>query len=253
VNLSFVADVMAFSLGIFTTRTVNAKNDCSVGRHGASIARPLRKARQFGRSTTDFDGGAHAEVQGRDLSMSSGARIEVLGSVVLHIKNRLSASTSIFIGAAAGVTATARDVRIEVSGINGTTGALGATPPAASVGTGAVITALVLVPNGTLVAGTGINATGAFMARDLDFGGSAARITFQDGFTCFGVPDGTSCDDRNACTRTDTCQAGACVGGNAVTCAACVHRQRSVPRCRHLQLVNGCVLEPGQGERHGLQ
>src|SRR5262249_33267218 len=33
-------------------------------------------------------------------------------------------------------------------------------------------------------------------------------------------PDGTACTDGNACTQTDTCQAGACVGGNPVVCAA---------------------------------
>jgi MYXO-CTERM domain-containing protein len=32
--------------------------------------------------------------------------------------------------------------------------------------------------------------------------------------------DGSSCDDGDACTQTDTCQGGACVGGNPVTCAA---------------------------------
>ena len=29
---------------------------------------------------------------------------------------------------------------------------------------------------------------------------------------------GTSCNDGNACTQTDTCQAGTCTGGNPVTC-----------------------------------
>jgi cysteine-rich repeat protein len=32
--------------------------------------------------------------------------------------------------------------------------------------------------------------------------------------------NGTSCNDGNACTRTDTCQSGACTGGNAVVCTA---------------------------------
>ncbi|MEA2697524.1 MAG: hypothetical protein QOI66_1795, partial [Myxococcales bacterium] len=32
--------------------------------------------------------------------------------------------------------------------------------------------------------------------------------------------DGTACSDNNACTQTDVCQAGVCVGGNAVVCAA---------------------------------
>ncbi|MBK7864673.1 MAG: choice-of-anchor J domain-containing protein [Archangiaceae bacterium] len=33
-------------------------------------------------------------------------------------------------------------------------------------------------------------------------------------------PDGSLCDDTNACTATDTCQAGACQGGSPKTCAA---------------------------------
>jgi len=41
---------------------------------------------------------------------------------------------------------------------------------------------------------------------------------------CFNpnVPDGTSCDDENACTAPDTCQAGVCTGGTsgAVQCTA---------------------------------
>ena len=64
-----------------------------------------------------------------DLTIGTGARIEALGSVQLHVKNRITTSSGAFVGAATGVTLTARDVRIEVSGINGTTGALTATPP----------------------------------------------------------------------------------------------------------------------------
>ncbi len=39
---------------------------------------------------------------------------------------------------------------------------------------------------------------------------------------CGFVPntDGTPCDDGNACTQTDTCQSGTCVGNNPVVCAA---------------------------------
>jgi hypothetical protein len=31
-------------------------------------------------------------------------------------------------------------------------------------------------------------------------------------------PDGTTCDDGNKCTQTDTCAAGVCVGSNPITC-----------------------------------
>ena len=34
------------------------------------------------------------------------------------------------------------------------------------------------------------------------------------------APDGTVCTDGNACTQTDTCQAGMCAGSNPVTCTA---------------------------------
>ncbi|HJX63208.1 MAG TPA: hypothetical protein VJ860_04570 [Polyangia bacterium] len=117
-----------------------------------------------------------------NVTVGTGARIEALGSVQIRVANRMSTSSGSFIGAASGTTLSARDLRIEISGQNGTTGALGATPPAASLGTGNVVTALILVPNGTLVMGTGITATGAFMARDIDVGGAGARIVFQDGF-----------------------------------------------------------------------
>jgi len=33
-------------------------------------------------------------------------------------------------------------------------------------------------------------------------------------------PDGTSCDDGNLCTQSDSCQAGSCTGSNPVTCTA---------------------------------
>jgi hypothetical protein len=37
--------------------------------------------------------------------------------------------------------------------------------------------------------------------------------------SCGGQPDGTPCNDGNACTQTDTCQQGTCVGSNPVVCA----------------------------------
>src|SRR5262249_4897555 len=34
------------------------------------------------------------------------------------------------------------------------------------------------------------------------------------------APDGTTCDDGNACSQTDICQAGVCTAGNPVVCTA---------------------------------
>ena len=36
---------------------------------------------------------------------------------------------------------------------------------------------------------------------------------------CVGEPNGTFCNDNNACTQTDTCQAGVCVGTNPLVCS----------------------------------
>src|SRR5260370_29624815 len=37
---------------------------------------------------------------------------------------------------------------------------------------------------------------------------------------CAFRPDGTTCDDHNACTHIDRCAGGQCVGGDAVVCTA---------------------------------
>jgi cysteine-rich repeat protein len=44
-------------------------------------------------------------------------------------------------------------------------------------------------------------------------------------------PNNTPCNDATVCTQTDTCQGGACTGGNPLTCAA----------CQTCDSVNGCT------------
>src|SRR5207253_3168438 len=39
-------------------------------------------------------------------------------------------------------------------------------------------------------------------------------------FGCATALDGTACDDNNACTQSDSCQAGVCTGQTAVVCTA---------------------------------
>jgi hypothetical protein len=46
-----------------------------------------------------------------------------------------------------------------------------------------------------------------------------AAYVFTSG-DCSAVADGTRCDDGDACTRTDTCQGGVCVGADPVICTA---------------------------------
>ena len=62
--------------------------------------------------------------------------------------------------------------------------------------------------------------------RVVDDGGASGADTASLTVTACG-PDGTSCDDGNACTQTDTCQSGVCVGSffcddsNACTVDSC--------------------------------
>jgi MYXO-CTERM domain-containing protein len=48
---------------------------------------------------------------------------------------------------------------------------------------------------------------------------SASAGAATDG-TCGPRANNATCDDGNACTQTDTCQSGACTGGNPVSCTA---------------------------------
>jgi len=53
------------------------------------------------------------------------------------------------------------------------------------------------------------------------------------------LPDGTACDDRNACTTSDACSAGSCAGGPAPDCD-----DGSICTTDACSPVSGCVHEP---------
>ncbi len=64
-------------------------------------------------------------------------------------------------------------------------------------------------------------------------------------------PDGTPCSDANACTQTDTCQAGTCVGSNPVVCTpldACHDAGTCDPgsgQCSNPLRPDGAICAPG--------
>ena len=70
-------------------------------------------------------------------------------------------------------------------------------------------------------------------------------------------PEGAACDDSNACTPTDGCQGGVCVGAGPVTCASAMRECGSIDdgcggtlncgSCNsssHCNLAGRCVLDP---------
>jgi RHS repeat-associated protein len=48
---------------------------------------------------------------------------------------------------------------------------------------------------------------------------------------CTGKANGTTCNDLNRCTQTDTCQSGVCVGSNPVTCTGAADQCRFAQTC----------------------
>jgi len=76
---------------------------------------------------------------------------------------------------------TAASIRIQVNGINGSTGAMTATPPSAHFGNAAKVFANVYAPAGSIVIDQSVDATGAFLARDIDVS-QAVHLTISSAF-----------------------------------------------------------------------
>ena len=76
---------------------------------------------------------------------------------------------------------TAAAIRIQVNGINGTNGAMTSTPPAVHVGNAGKVFANIHATAGSIVFDQSVDATGAFIARDIDVS-QAARFTINSSF-----------------------------------------------------------------------
>ncbi|MBZ5640110.1 MAG: hypothetical protein LAO51_15285 [Acidobacteriia bacterium] len=66
----------------------------------------------------------------------------------------------------------------------------------------------------TAVAGT----TYVYVVTGACDAGGVTQSAYSNEISASRLASGAACDDGNACTRTDTCQAGACAGGNPVVC-----------------------------------
>ena len=68
-----------------------------------------------------------------------------------------------------------------MAGINGTTGALSATPKAVEIGTNNTVKINLYAPNGTARLQDGTAATGAFLGKDIDVGLNV-QVTLDSAF-----------------------------------------------------------------------
>jgi len=151
------------------------------------------------------------------LQLDNEARIEAMAPVQVRVAGRFGAFDRVWIGPAAGATLTAGDLRIEVSGRNGSSGSLADSPKAAAFGNDSTIHGVMLVPTGTLQTGHHMAMVGAYVGRDVLLDIDSA-VTYQSGVGPSGCLQ--SCDDGNPCT-TDICSVGVCVHTSSPAGTSC--------------------------------
>ncbi len=141
------------SVGTNGTRTLAAGSyqDLVVGRKG----------------TVTFTGGTY---HFRTITVDREAKLYFTAASVVRVQQKLSTKNLTTIGPAAGATIDASSILIYVAGINGTSGALTATPKTVEIGVDNVLKANVYAPNGTLWLQDRTQATGAFLGKDIDVG-----------------------------------------------------------------------------------
>jgi hypothetical protein len=114
----------------------------------------------------------------------------------VRIKDKLLGDQNGYIGPAAGTSLTAKDVKVFVEGINGTTGALAATPNA-KIGLANEVRAHIYVPNGTLLIKQSSVVHGVFIGKWVQIGLSVSA-TVEDPLDEVGDDAGVQQDPQSA-------------------------------------------------------
>jgi Concanavalin A-like lectin/glucanases superfamily/Bacterial TSP3 repeat len=114
-------------------------------------------------------------------SLGNNVKIIVQAAAEIHIAGRLSAGQNDSLAPDPASGLSAADVRIFVTGQNGDSGELGATPFAADFGNNLTFDASIFVPNGTLSIKNNLKATGALIGKWVEIGNNAS-LTLQSGW-----------------------------------------------------------------------
>lgn len=152
-----------------------------------------------------LEGGEYAL---QSLRVAPGGSVVALATARVRVATRLDVASETRVGPAEGA-GSARDLRIEVAGVDASSGRGDLETDvrlAARIGERGTVRALISIPSGGLVVGPNATVTGAVVANEVLMR-PGASILFEDGF---GEPACTgTCDDSNACTL-DACVAGTC-------------------------------------------
>ncbi len=168
------------ALPAFLTATPGTTN-ISVGTNGTRTLAPgsyldLVVGRK---GTVTFTGGVY---HFRSITVDREAKLLFSAASDVRVQQKLSTKTLTTVGPAAGASIDASSILFYVAGINGTTGALTATPKAVEIGTSNTVSINLYAPNGTIWLQDGTLATGAFLGRDVDLG-IDAQVTLDSAFS----------------------------------------------------------------------
>jgi hypothetical protein len=109
-----------------------------------------------------FSGGGYAF---RSISTGNGAALRFDGATDVVVSGRVNLGNSNIVQPGSGLSSAA--IRIQIDGVNGSTGALTATPPACHVGNNGQVSANLYATAGSLVFDQNFQGNGAFIGRDI--------------------------------------------------------------------------------------
>lgn len=131
------------------------------------------------KGTVTFTGGVY---HFRSITVDREARLLFSAASEVRVQQKLSTKNLTTVGPAAAASIDASSIVFYVAGINGTTGALAATPKAVEIGTSNTVAINLYAPNGTIWVQDGTTATGAFLGKDVDLGANA-QVTLDSAFS----------------------------------------------------------------------
>lgn len=128
--------------------------------------------------TVHLSGGAYAF---RSITIKNSSAIRFAAPTDIVVSGRIDFGNSSLVQAENGSGLTPASIRIQVDGINGTSGALTATPPAAHVANAGKVFANLYVTAGSLNLDNAFEGTGAFIARDIH-AAQSTKFTINSAF-----------------------------------------------------------------------
>jgi hypothetical protein len=129
-------------------------------------------------ATLRLSGGGYAF---RSITVGNGGSIRYVAPAGLVVSGRADFAANAVVMPADGSGLTSAAIRIQVDGVNGTTGALSATPPSVHVGQSSRIFATLYATAGSLVMDQSVEGNGAFLGRDILVGHNS-RLTINSAY-----------------------------------------------------------------------